>query len=323
MVRITHDISIGNARLRTFSSCEINSAAEVLSDTAVIELPSYNHNVPFDAEATFKRGEKVKILLGYNNKNRVEFEGYLKAISSNNPVRLECEDGMFLFRKKITNKTFKNVDINTLLNYVVEQIGGFTVQSTVSGIRFGRFNIINATAFEVLTKIKQEATVAIFLTGSTLHCHLLYTGENSRIRGRAKYTMQLDIQEGSSFVFLNGKDRKFQVKVEGLTEKNTKVEAQVGDEGGETLLLKRPNISDKTALEKIAKEVWTQRNLDGYQESTLRAWGNQDCEVGFAVTVEDLDLPSRTSSYYATQVRTIVSPETGYQKDIKLGIRLS
>jgi hypothetical protein len=322
-MRITHEITIGSTRIKTFTSVDINSSAQELSDTAVIELPSYNHNIPFDAEAKFKRGEKVKISLGYDNKNRVEFEGYLKAISSNNPVRLECEDGMFLFRKKIKNKVFKSPDITTILNYVVSEIGGFTVKCTVSGIQFSTFNIINSTAYEVLNKLKQEATVSIFIRGTVLHCDLLFSGESDRVRGRVKYTMQLDIQEGSSFTYLDGRDRKFLVKVEGLTAKNSKVEAQVGDEGGETLLLKRPNISDKNALEKIAREVWTQRNLDGYQESTLKAWGNQDCEVGYAVTVEDLDLPARTSSYYAQQIRTIVSPENGYEKNIKLGIRLS
>ena len=323
MPKITHEIKVGKVGIRTFATVQIDSSATVLSDTAVIELPAYNHNVPFDAEATFTRGDKVSILLGYNGKNRVEFNGYLKAISSNNPVRLECEDGMYLFRKKIQNKAFKSPDINTILNYVIGQIGGFTLNCSVSGIQFSNFNIINSTGFEVLQKLKQECSVGIFIVDNVLHCHLLYSGESSRVRGRVKYTMQLDIQEGSSFTFLNGKDRKFLVKIEGLTAKNTKVEAQVGDEGGEVITLKRPNISDKTALEKVAREAWTVRNLDGYQESTLKAWGNKDCEVGYAVTVEDLDLPARTSSYYVTEVKTIVSPENGYEKNIKLGIRLS
>jgi hypothetical protein len=323
MYRITHDIQIGKETLKTFTALEINSSATELSDTAVIELPSYNHNVPFDADGKFKRGEKSVISLGYNGANKVEFEGYLKAISSNNPVRLEFEDAMFLFRKKIANKAFKSPDITTILNYVVSQIGDFKVNCTVSGIQFSSFNIINSTAYEVLNKLRQEATVSIFMRGNELHCHLLFSGENSRIRGRVKYLMQLNVQEGSNFVFLDGRDRKFLVKIEGLTPKNTKVEAQVGDEGGEVLLLKRPNISDKNSLEKIAREAWTNRNLDGYQDSSVKTWGVPDCEVGYAATIEDSDLPSRTSSYYVTHVKTIVSPETGYEKNIKLGIRLS
>ncbi len=323
MVKVTYDIQIGKTSLKTIEALEVISDVNNLSDTCTIDLPAYVHNVPFDAEQVFTRGAVVTVKAGYNNQNKTIFEGFLKAISANSPTRLTCEDGMYKFRTAIPNKSFKNVSINTILNYIISNLSGFTLKSTVPGITFSQFNIINATAYEVLQKLKQETSISIYIEGTTLNAHLAYTGESGRIRGNCTFNMQKNIQEGSSFTFLNGKDRNFLVKIEGLTKKNTKVEVQEGTEGGEVITLKRHNIEDKATLQKIAKEVFAIRNLDGYMDSTLHTWGNANINVADACTIIDEDYPSRTSSYFIMSVTRKINTTDGYMNEAKLGVRLS
>lgn len=46
-----------------------------------------------------KRGDAVKVWLGYDDRNELAFAGYVKEVGFKTPVVLECEDEMFKLKQ--------------------------------------------------------------------------------------------------------------------------------------------------------------------------------------------------------------------------------
>jgi hypothetical protein len=84
---------------------EIDLSHNDLTGTAKITIPRKlrfdGKDIAFGINSIFKRGDKVKIELGYYPNKRTVFEGYIAKISINSPIVLECEDDMFILKKKM------------------------------------------------------------------------------------------------------------------------------------------------------------------------------------------------------------------------------
>ncbi|MBR4787851.1 MAG: hypothetical protein IK013_08290 [Bacteroidales bacterium] len=132
-----HKITVGSYRLVLLESVKITRSVEALSDTAVIVLPGMVHNQTIEIEDKVKVGDAVKIELGYNDKLKTEFEGYVQRIGTDGgSIKLECEDGLWLFRKAVADKVYANKDVKDILKDIAGQCGpvpgqgNFTVEPT-------------------------------------------------------------------------------------------------------------------------------------------------------------------------------------------------
>lgn len=323
MFQLSSEVRIGTYQVRGFEAITIERTVDQLADVATITLPSTVYNAALQVEDKIKRGDKVSIRLGYDDDRQTEFTGYLKSIHPNAPMRLECEDAIYLLRKPVKDKSLKKTNVKAILAYVVEQINGQLSEESVrlvselDGLHFDSFTIIRSTGYEVLDKLKQETGCAIYMRGTDLHAHLAYTEKT----GEVTYDFARNIEVGSDLEYVRVADRPMQITVVGRTKKGAHVEVKVGEKGGDSRTFQRPNVSDRVSLEIIGKEELKKLSFDGYK-GTIRAWLAPMVTTGYSAKILDAEYPAREGTYYVSGVKTEFSASGG-RRTVALGIKLS
>jgi len=324
MFKMDYEISIGDKKLRGLESVTIESSADLLSDKCTIAVPGQYYNKAYKVEDKIKRGDKVVVRLGYDGKLKTEFEGYLKSIHPNTPMKLECEDSAFLFRKSIKDKQFVKTNVAAILQYVIDQVNSQVSASQkmhlvtdMSGVQFDKFTIVQANGYQVLDKLKSETGLSIYCRGQELHCHLLYAKKT----GDVAYDFTRNIEESSDLEYVKKEDVKVRVKVVGRTKKGANLEVEVGETGGDVRTFQRPTVSDKATLETIANQELKKLSFDGYK-GAIKGWLLPFCAIGYSAKVTDKDYPEREGRYYVNAVKTEFS-SSGGRRTVTLGIKVS
>lgn len=318
MYRMSWNIRIGGFRLRMVEKVSIKRSVELLSDTATITLPGTVFNKAINIEDKIKVGDAVEIELGYNDDLKPEFKGYLKAIKTDGgSLTLELEDDIYLFRKSVKDEEMKNASVKSILENICSQVGGFSVSCDYD-FSYDKFVINNATGYDVLKKIQDEASPNIYLKDKVLHVHPQY----AEIFGEARFDFSRNIErDGTDLKYKSEDERKLLVVVEGTDETGATVSVEKGTTGGDKMTLKLPGVSSKSSLEQKAKSVLEQKVYTGY-EGSFQSWLVPYVDAGYKVTITDPDYEIKNGTYYVISVETTFSKDGGVRK-ITLGKRLN
>ena len=207
------DIEVGSYKLGMVEKVEIIRSVEQLADTAVVTLPGAEYNIALDVEQKIHRGDRIVINLGYEEIGMVqEFEGYVQRIGSDNgAITLECEDDLFLFRKSLSDEQLKNVTLASLLQKVVDGVGGgFSIDCSYSWT-YEKFVINSATGYDVLRKIQEECGADIYIQGKTLHVH----APGEKVGNTIYYDFTQNVQD-CDLTYRRTEDRRVRVVVKAL-----------------------------------------------------------------------------------------------------------
>lgn len=318
MYRMSWNIRIGGFRLRMVEKVSIKRSVELLSDTATITLPGTVFNKAINIEDKIKVGDAVEIELGYNDDLKPEFKGYLKAIKTDGgSLTLELEDDIYLFRKSVKDEEMKNASVKSILENICSQVGGFSVSCDYD-FSYDKFVINNATGYDVLKKIQDEASPNIYLKDKVLHVHPQY----AEIFGEARYDFSRNIErDGTDLKYKSEDERKLLVVVEGTDETGATVSVEKGVTGGDKMTLKLPGVSSKSSLEQKAQSVLDQKVYTGY-EGSFQSWLIPYVDAGYKVAITDPDYEIKDGTYYVISVETTFSKDGGVRK-ITLGKKIS
>lgn len=322
--KLDYEITIGAYKVQALDKVEIETSQELLSDQCKIMLPGMVAGRAIQIEDRIKRGDAVEVKLGYNGDLRTEFKGYLRGIYPDNPMRLECEDSVYLFRKNVKPKVLKNVSVGDILKYVLSEINPqlktpFKLVTDLQGAdyKWDTFTIQNATGYEVLDKLRQESGLMIYARENELHYHLAY----SQKTGSVVYDFGVNIETTNDLKYVKAEDSKIRVTVVGRTPKGAKVEAEAGETGGDAVTLQRPTISDKATLEKIANEEAKKLAYDGYRGEIV-GWLIPFCATGYTAKIRDPEYEAREGNYYVLGTKLDFS-QNGGVRTVSLGAKLS
>lgn len=312
------NIRIGGFRLRMVEKVSIKRSVELLSDTATITLPGTVFNKAINIEDKIKVGDAVEIELGYNDDLKPEFKGYLKAIKTDGgSLTLELEDDIYLFRKSVKDEEMKNASVKSILENICSQVGGFSVSCDYD-FSYDKFVINNATGYDVLKKIQDEASPNIYLKDKVLHVHPQY----AEIFGEARFDFSRNIErDGTDLKYKSEDERKLLVVVEGTDETGATVSVEKGTTGGDKMTLKLPGVSSKSSLEQKAQSVLDQKVYTGY-EGSFQSWLIPYVDAGYKVAITDPDYEVKNGTYYVISVETTFSKDGGVRK-VTLGKRLN
>ena len=312
------NIRIGGFRLRMVEKVSIKRSVELLSDTATITLPGTVFNKAINIEDKIKVGDDVEIKLGYNDNLKEEFKGYLKAIKTDGgSLTLELEDDIYLFRKSVKDEEMKNASVKSILENISSQVGGFSVSCDYD-FSYDKFVINNATGYDVLKKIQDEASPNIYLKDKVLHVHPQY----AEIFGEARFDFSRNIErDGTDLKYKSEDERKLLVVVEGTDETGATVSVEKGTTGGDKMTLKLPGVSSKSSLEQKAQSVLDQKVYTGY-EGSFQSWLIPYVDAGYKVSITDPDYEIKDGTYYVISVETTFSQNGGVRK-ITLGKKIS
>ena len=312
------NIRIGGFRLKMVEKVSIKRSVELLSDTATITLPGTVFNKAINIEDKIKVGNDVEIQLGYNDDLKPEFKGYLKAIKTDGgSLTLELEDDIYLFRKSVKDEEMKNASVKSILENICSQVGGFSVSCDYD-FSYDKFVINNATGYDVLKKIQDEASPNIYLKDKVLHVHPQY----AEIFGEARYDFSRNIErDGTDLKYKSEDERKLLVVVEGTDETGATVSVEKGTTGGDKMTLKLPGVSSRSSLEQKAQSVLEQKVYTGY-EGSFQSWLVPYVDAGYKVAITDPDYEIKNGTYYVISVETTFSKDGGVRK-ITLGKKIS
>lgn len=311
-------------QLALLDSCEIHKSVDLLADTCTIKLPGYAQNKVITvsrtdttrAEQKIKRGDKVIVKFGYNGQLRTEFEGYVLNITTDDAdLVLNCEDDLFLMRKAVSNRQFKNTQVKAIAEYLVQQVGASLEVRCSLTVGYDKFVINQATAYDVLKKIQEELKANVYLRDGALHIHPPYTERHGRVR----YSFQKNI-EGSSLKYKTAEDKKVQVVVEGVGRDGKKVEVESGTTGGDKITLKGSGMS-QAAMKALADAEWKRNVFNGY-EGDVTSWLIPYAEPGYSAEISDEDFEYKNGWYFVKSVTTTFDSGGGARK-VQLGIKVS
>ena len=318
-------ITIGNYTFNEVNNVSIVKSVDLLSDTAEIKLPMTalfgNVNEGFERkqlEQVIKAGDAVSIVLSYKDVIETEeFKGYVRWLKPNVPtVTIECEDAVYLIRQKQINKNFRQTNLRTILEYIVDGTG-IALAEDLPEVNFDRFVLKNVNGAKALQKIRDEYGLFVFIDDDGK----LFAGlrQTKNINASQIYDIYKNVVK-HDLRFRRAEDVRINLKVVGILKDNSKVEVIVGDEDGEQRTIYRYNVSNKSLLKQLGEAELSDLKYTGY-EGTITSFLDPFCTRGYSVEIRDDNYPDRVGNYFAPKVTTTFGTG-GARRKIELGTKL-
>lgn len=317
MFRLTARVEITSTKKWVFdkvSSIEITRDIDTLTDTCVLKLPK---KIVWQGERTvpLKRGDEIKVFLGYDGKLQLAFQGYITFLGLKSPLTLNCEDYLFQLKQQETRKlTYKSATLDQILKD--QNLG---IPYKVFGEQnIGQYRVTADTVSGLLGNLKDTAGVRSFIRleeGPVLYCGVLFDPENIHTH---VFATGVNIISDTELKEQNGEEFKIKVRAVSLLPDNRKIEVEVGDEEGEL------------------------RTINAYnkQEGELKAWAEQELKLfkkdgltGSFTTfggelVDKLDpiqirIDGELRGTYQLQKNDIKYSPEGFRQEITIGARIA
>jgi hypothetical protein len=317
MLHMGCDILVGSYKLGMIDKITIHSSVELLADTALITLPAAEYNVALDVEKKLKRGDAVSIGMGYTEYGILEeFKGWLREIKTDDgSITLDCEDDLFLFRVGLANKQFKDIQLKTLLGYVISACGLSLSLSCSYEWLYKKFTIHAATGYDVLKKIQEESGADIYISNSTLYVH----APAEKIGKNRLYDFRYNVEK-SDLKYKTKEDRKVQVIVKAILPNGTVRKYECGTTGGDKKEITCAT-SDMASMQKRGDIEAQRLSYDGY-DGSIDTWLIPYAQAGDSAMLHDPDYPEKDGKYFINSVTTDFS-SSGGKRTVTLGIKLS
>jgi hypothetical protein len=273
MFRLCSKIVIEGDRRYEFTavvSCTITEDTASLTDTCVIELPKKiqweGQSVGAGAHPPIKRGDKITVHLGYDDVLKLRFSGYIRRVSATVPVKIECEDGMFLLKlQPAKKKGFKEISLDKLISTLLEGTG-VKYALIDKNINLGPYRITRDTVAEELAELQRTYGLMAYFRNindePTLYVGFTYPFDGRRkenfVHGKNIISNELE--------YRREEDIKLKVKAISIQPDNKRIEVEAGDKDGELRTVYRYNVREAD-LKVFATSELERFKYSGYQGS--------------------------------------------------------
>lgn len=297
----------------------IETSYENLTDTAKITIP---RKLNFDGkpiavgvDSIFKRGDKVKIELGYFPDLRIVFNGYITKVSPKTPIVLECEDNMYLLKTKIISKYSKtNVSLKQLLTDIIGDAVDFR---TLLEVDLGSFRISNSSVAKVLDTLKSDYGFYSYFVDGVLNVGLASDASDTKT---VEFKFEENIIDDSSLEYQRSEDMRLKIKAVSINSNdNSKKDVEVGDDDGALKTFYTQNATE-SALKEFANLKLTQWKYEGFSGS-FKTFGEPYIRHGDTAKLISDKFPEKNGLYEVVSVRRSFNTTDGYKQDIELGIK--
>lgn len=316
MLKLSAKVEITGEKKWVFekiTACEIVRDSEALTTTCKLTLP---RKVKWKGETSnpIKRGDKISVWLGYDDNLQLAFTGYVLRKGFKAPIEIFCEDEMFMLKQKqCVKKSYKNVDIQTLLKdqglpYDIKVLGEQNI---------GQYRVNFENVAELLAHLKENNIRTFFRIENdkpVLYCGVLFDHGNEM---RQVFATGINIISDSSLDEQKAEDMKIKLKVVSLQPDNKKkIKVEVGDADGEKRTL---HCYGKTEAE---AKAWGKQELERLKRDGLtgsfQTFGHVLLDV---LDVIGIKIDGERKGKYQVQKNTITFGSSGFRQDITLGAR--
>lgn len=298
-LNFTNEISISSTWKKFVDTCEI---------TIPKKITKGGQNVVVGLSSLFRRGDKIKIELGYFPTLETYFEGYISRVNMDAPIKLFCENSSFLLKQSTVTKSYKSVTLKSLLSDVLPS--GITFEAVDAEL--GQFRLSNVTPLQILDELKKVYSLEGFFRDGVLYCGLAYVPKNSRVFNITKERNFVD----NSLTWQNQEDIKIKLKAISMLPDNSKIEIEVGDVGGEQRTAHYFNLSEAELKASAERDIVKYR-YTGFR-GDFETFGNKKIEHGDIINLRSYKLPEQNGAYFVDGVETYFGMN-GFRQRVKLG----
>lgn len=313
MIRLSSKVEIGKYTFNGLVAVQIETSWDTFTDTAALVFP-----LRLDWDKTLKdyikRGDRVKIYLGYDDNNRLAFQGFIKSIKASIPVEIELEDMAYLFKRENITFSIPDASLADVLDKVVP--GNVPIAAQPDNLGLAAFRISNMTPAQVLDEISQHYFQKFWFRDGQLYAGLAYWPET---RQSHRFHFQRNIIS-HDLEYLDEDQVNIKLKVISVDKDNVKKEYEYGDPEGEQRTIYYYN-KEKADIDAIAEEEISRMRFTGYRGS-FETFGEPYCNHGDEVILADNEYPERNGSYLVKAVRRSFG-DGGYRQEIELDVKLS
>lgn len=318
MKQLTVQITIGSYTFYSIDSVTVASSWNFLADTAEITLSRRlltqgslsNVDAP-DLSSIIKVGDEVQIDLGYDFVFETEFIGYVKSISPNVPVKIECEDAMWLLKQNSFSNAWRNVSLSELLEFIVPSDIEF---KTPGEVNLGKFRIDGVSTFDILKKIREVYGLVSYLRDNKLIVGFPYQEQANEV----DLHLQKNVDDlKTKIAFRRADQTKLKFKAISIQNDGSKIEVELGDPNGQLRTIHVPIGLKEDEIRTIAEERMQLYSFDGY-EGTITTFGQPYVKHSDHVKITDDLYPDREGIYRIDTVKVRVGAQ-GYRRTLTLG----
>lgn len=321
MLKTNVKITIGSLEIPFAVEGSITSSWKELTDTAQLTIPR-NIVVLHEFKKkplsdVVKVGNEIKIEFGYDGDGdlQTEFEGFVSNVTTGVPIKIECEDKMWLLKQSSNiEKSWRKA---TLKDVIAEVAEGF--ETEVADIALGAFRISGVNAAQVLARLKKNYGIKSYFRNGVLHVGFAYPLNKYK---KVKYHFQKNIVDRQTTLQYRTKEEiKIQLKAISILPDNTKVEVKLGDSDGAIRTLHYFDLNQQE-LEEIANREIEELKFDGYR-GKFTGFGIPRTEHGDIVELEDGIIVDQNGSYFVDKVVKRFGFNVGLKRDVTLGKKAS
>lgn len=316
MFRLCAKIEIKGDRAWSFdfvNAVEITRDTEKLTTEAKIIMPK---KVKWDKadKIPVKRGDSVKISLGYDDNLQTAFVGYVRDVGFKTPIVITCEDEMFKLKQMPTKKkAYRSVSLETLLK---DQ--GISYRLNIMGEQaLGAYRVTADTVAALLGKLSEQGIRSFFRYENgapVLYCGVLFERDT---RPAQVFKTGLNIISDQSLQQQKAENMRLRVKAVSLMPDNKKIKVEVGDADGEHRTLHTYNKTE-SELKAWAEQEIKRLKRDGLTGS-FTTFGHTlvDCLDAIGIVIDGVK-----SGGYQVKKNIVKYGDGGYRQEITLGLRV-
>lgn len=313
------EIKIGSVSFKSVHDVKIKRSLYDLAAIATVKVPvtavlKHAGEPPTYIETAHavKVGDKVEIKLGYDDILNTEFVGYVKRLNYKVPLEIECEDEYYKLRFLNCVFSKKETTLKECLNSVLTGVQ----MGTVVDLTLKNFVINNKPGSWVLGLLKKEyGLVAYFTLDGKLH-----VGKANGMKGETvKYVLRENVISDDELKYQLAEDVRLKVKAICYYKDGTKIEGELGEEGGETRTFYYYDVKDVAELKILAQEELKRYSFDGYR-GKLKTFLLPYVLPGMVASIEDKVYNERSGDYFIESVETSFGTGGG-RRTVEIGIK--
>lgn len=314
------EIKIGSVAFKSVHDVQIKRSIYNLAATAVIKVPvtavlkrAGEPPTYIETAEAVKVGDAVEIRLGYDGQMNTEFVGYVKRLNYKIPLEIECEDEYYLTRSINCVFSKKETTLKQCLSTILPGIK----LGVCADLTLKNFVVNNKPGSWVLGILKKEYGLTVFfdLNGN------LYAGKAHDVQGETvKYLLRYNVIKDDDLKFQLASDVKMKVKAICYYKDGTKIEGELGEDGGENKTLYYYDVKDAKELKMLAQEELKRYSFDGYR-GKIETFLFPYALPGMVAQLEDEVYRERSGNYYIESV-DVSFGMNGARRNVEIGIKV-
>ena len=327
MFRIETEITINDVVFNGANNIEINSSWEDLTDTATILIPNKfsrnNKNITVGDDGFFKRGDEVTIKMGYFPKFNVYFEGFIRRITVDNLIKIECEDLTFKLKQTPVTKSFKAIKLKDFLSELTTEAFN-SIDATL-----GKFRISNSTVAKVLEELQKSYGLISYVRDKTLRVGLAYYPDEVN-------ELVFDLEKNvvtNNLELIDSDELQIVVKGTSMQSDNKIIQRWAYHDSSNKLILTSddPKLGETDTL---SVPLQTEEQIDGFITQRLEkrlSTGITGSILGFLepqtkhgdiVELKSAKFPEKAGKYLVKRVTTSMTINGGGRQEIELDVKV-